>query len=307
MKTDLQSNTFLINKWYLDKTGISKLHYTENRQLQDGSNVVVKLSIPRLSDYYFQYKSVMRGEPKLVILTPDAYEAQWIEQCLVELTKRSLEDIPKSVELIDMAKSLFASHGKLHTLDPSQAIDAEFGTHRKTWVDAVAQQLLSKAGSDEYEAVAGIGGETPKEQAEYLYKHYSADTPNRAVSRYFGLVDRVKHSKITEGVLLRVVLPKFLQERFEVKAIELVSSKADYKQNVLTLTDYQDDDKLIFKLLEEWMRLASDKNLPQGVYASTGELNGVNNVSFLKEQRELVEVYPVAVSPRAVELHYLEN
>lgn len=306
MRLDLHSNMSIINQWYRSKTGITPLRYEKQQALMDGTPVIAEKKIPRFTVYYYQYLSNMRTAPTKVILTESEYKGQWLENCLKALSQFSFEDNPRTEEHLDMANSLYISYGQMDCVDPKDAIVREYGDFEGNWTKEVAKQLASKAGSEEYQALAGLGGETPEEQAAYLFEHYSDLTPNSAVSRYFGLVERVKASKITEGILLNLSLPSYMVERFEVKSIQLAAPKAEYKQGVIVIAGYSDDEKMIYKLLDEWVKLVNDKNLPQGIYASTGELNGINNVSFLQESRNFVEVYPVTVSPKSVELRFRE-
>lgn len=294
---------YAINQWYRCKTGLKPVSYDVQTAVGT-KRFVEEATIPRFSAYYMRYCVNMRmPTPTKQILTADQYKSQWIETCLTQLYLQSIDDIPKSADIRAMAKTLYAQYGEHECVEPNTAIALSLGTHADNWTKEVAKQLRSRAGEEDYKAVAGIGGTTPEAQAQYLYEHFSDQAPVSAINSYFGLVDRLKDSKVTKGAVMAIKLPEFVKHKTEISEVTLESETVSYKGDIVVL-QYKDNEKLIYNALEEWRLLAQDEGIPQNVYAVDTDLHGINNVSYLDDIRTLCNVYPVALSPTTVELRF---
>lgn len=300
----METNTFELNTWYRDKTGISKLHYVRDVAI-DGKQMVLRNSIPRFTPYYFKFVKNMRTPmPTMTVFSVGEYESAWYSECVRLLNKELLEDKPSVEHIAELARNLYEDYG-IDCIEPSEAINRRMGTRETRWVKEVASQLEKRAGTPEYEAIGTVIGENILQQAEYLYEHFgkSGSTPNEGVVEYFSLLSKLRNSKIVEGVVLTITMPPFIKERFNVPAIEVIGKgNVTYRGAEIIGIDYEDDEKTAFTIFNDWLGISNQKHVPSDVYTGSMQMTGINNVSRIKERKSFTRVFPVAVSPTRLEL-----
>lgn len=298
---------YSVNTWYRGKTGFFNKPITSVSRDKEGNTVVVEDHIPRFTHYYFRYnQSSMRSPtPVLQVVSIAEYETLWLERCISMLHATSFEDKPSVDQIADEAEMLYMNYGEVDCVDPHQAIERNYGLHEERWRKALGDLLEKRSSTKEYEAVGNAMGETIEDQTDYMYKMFGkSHTPRRALDEYFGFVTILRQSKITSGVNISLALPETVKTFLGVDTLTLESESVNYRGDKVLVMSYTDEEKELFNLLNQWYDIAKKDSIKSELYSASGVIVGFNNVTELKETADLEEVYPVAVSPSVVELHF---
>lgn len=298
---------YSVNTWYRGKTGFFKKPFTRLSRDLDGHTVVVEDHIPRFTTYYFRYnQSSMRSPtPVLQVVSISEYETLWLEQCIALLHATSFDDKPAVDQIADEADMLYMNYGEMDCIGPKLAIERNYGLHEDRWRKALADLLEKRSSTKEYEAVGTAMGETIEDQTKYMYKMFGqSHTPRRALDEYFGFVTILRQSKITSGVNISLSLPETVKTFLGTDTLVVESESVNYRSDKIIVMAYADEEKELFNLLNQWYEIAKKDSIKSDLYSASGAMVGFNNVTELKETATLDEVYPVAVSPSVVELHF---